>query len=183
MKNTIFIAIIAAVLPTMAAAQGQGKMLVRDAATHEQLSLSYRKAQQENPMAKLKEATGNDPSVVNLPENLMSSSDIICFGGAATIVPKRAMLNMPAKMQERMQYVPGSKLMSWADFFAVNRGWISTVEVSREQAEGNKAMDEATTASIGKSQNLVIATYKGGPISVLPLKVEVKPETTTQPES
>jgi len=182
MKNTIVTTIIGTVLPTMVFAQGEGKLQIRDAATHEQLSISYRKAQQEDPMAKLKETTGNDPSIVNLPQDLMSSSDIICFGGAATLVPKRAMLNMPAKMQERMQFVPGSKLMSWADFFAVNRGWISTVEVSREQAEGNKAMDEATTERIGKSQNLVIATYKGGPISVLPLKVEEKPETT-EPES
>ena len=66
--------------------------------------------------------------------------------------------------------MPGSKLVTWADFYAVNRGWITTVEVCRVQAEGNSPLAEETQKQIGKSANLIVATYQAGPISVLPLK-------------
>jgi len=145
---------------------------MRDAATHGQLTLAYRTATQADPMAALESAKGDDPSVVNQPKDLLSDSDIVCFGGSATLVPKRAILNIPKALESRLKFLPGSKIQSWADFFAMNRGWITTVEVSRVQAEGNKAMDEKTAEHVHKSTNLVVATYMGGPISVLPLKVE-----------
>ena len=150
---------------------------MRDASTHEQLAMTYRKAAQQDPMRKMQPTKGVDPSVVNQPKDILSSSDIICYNGAATLVPKRAILNLPAVMQSRLKFQPGSKLMTWKDFHALNRGWISTVEVSRLQAEGNEAFKEEISTRIGKSSNLVVATYVGGPISVLPLKVPVANET------
>jgi len=153
------------------AAFGGTAPTMRDAVTHDQLSLAYRKAAQEDPMRKLKPAKGPDPSVVNQPEDLVASSDIMSFGGRATLVPKRAILHVPKNLEDRIKFVPGSKIMSWADFFALNRGWITTVEVSRVQAEGNKALADEISERVQKSSNLVVATYQGGPISVLPLKV------------
>lgn len=150
---------------------------MRDAATHDELALSYRKASQEDPMRHMPPAKGVDPSVVNQPRDILSQSDIICYNGTATLVPKRAILNLPAAMKERLKFQSGAKLMTWSDFHALNRGWISTVEVSRVQAEGNEALKEEISTRIGKSSNLVVATYMGGPISVLPLKVPVENET------
>ena len=148
---------------------------MRDAATHDQLSLTYRKVSQEDPMRKMKPANGADPSLVNQPTDLVASSDIISFGGNATLVPKRAILTIPKNLADRIKFVPGSKIVSWADFFALNRGWITTVEVSRVQAEGNKALADEISDRVQKSSNLVVATYQSGPISVLPLKI---PEET-----
>lgn len=150
---------------------------MRDASTHEQLALSYRKAAQQDPMRNMQPAKGVDPSVVNQPKDILSQSDIICYNGTATLVPKRAILNLPAAMQSRLKFLPGSKLMTWTDFHALNRGWISTVEVSRLQAEGNEAFKEEISTRIGKSTNLVVATYLGGPISVLPLKIPAENQT------
>jgi hypothetical protein len=150
---------------------------MRDASTHEQLAMTYRKAAQEDPMRNMQPAKGVDPSTANQPKDLLSESDIICFNGTATLVPKRAILNLPASMQGRLKFLPGSKLMTWTDFYTLNRGWITTVEVSRVQAEGNEALKEEISTRIGKSSNLVVATYKGGPISVLPLKVPAGNET------
>jgi hypothetical protein len=150
---------------------------MRDASTHEQLTMTYRKAAQEDPMRTMQPAKGVDPSTVNQPKDILSESDIICYNGTATLVPKRAILNLPAAMQSRLKFLPGSKLMTWTDFYTLNRGWISTVEVSRVQAEGNEALKEEISTRIGKSSNLVVATYKGGPISVLPLKVPAGNET------
>lgn len=121
-------------------------------------------------MRNLQPAVGGDPSIVNQPKDLVADSDILCFGGNATLVPKRAILNIPKNLAERLKFQPGSQVLSWADFFALNRGWITTVEVSRVQAEGNQAIEEEISARIAKSSNLIVATYMAGPISVLPLK-------------
>jgi hypothetical protein len=150
---------------------------MRDAATHDQLSHTYRQFSQENPMRNMQPTKGEDPSVVNRPKDIVSESDVICFNGMATLVPKRAILNLPAAMNGRLTIQPGVKLVSWMDFYTANRGWITTVEVSRVQAEGNEALKEEIAERIGKSSNLVVATYMGGPISVLPLKVPVENET------
>lgn len=153
---------------------------MRDAATGEQLNLAYRKAMQEDPMRKLAPAKAADPSVVHQPRDLLSQSDIICFGGMATLVPKRAILHIPANLADRLKFKEGSKIQGWADFFSQNGGWITTVEVSRGQAEGNLALADETAKRVQKSASLIVATYLGGPISVLPLKVpdEAKKQTT-----
>lgn len=168
-----FLAILAGLAPLAWSQPSE----MRDASTHEQLALTYRKAAQADPMRNMPPAKGVDPSTANQPKDILGESDIICFNGTATLVPKRAILNLPAAMQGRLKFLPGSKLMSWMDFYTINRGWITTVEVSRVQAEGNEALKEEISTRIGKSSNLVVATYKGGPISVLPLKVPAANET------
>lgn len=151
----------------------------RDAATHEQLARAMRYAEKIDPMKKLDAAKGEDPSKKNQPTNLLEDSDIVCFNGLFTLVPKRAILASPARLKDRLKIQPGSRIVAWTEFFAANRGWITTVEVSRVQAEGNKPLAEETAEQISKSSNLVVATYLGGPISVLPLKA---PETDTAAE-
>ncbi len=168
--------------PSVGAAE---KPVMRDAATHEQLVQSLRQADQANPMKQMKPATGEDPSLVNRPQDLISQSDIIAFQGIQTLVPKRAVLQIPKKYSDRVAAQPGAKVVSWADFYAANRSWITTVEVSRTQAEGNLALPEETQKMMTKSGNLLVATYMGGPISLLPIKetkpAETKPATTPKP--
>lgn len=170
MKTIPTASLLGAALIAQVAAQNPAPRQMRDAPTHEQLSLEYKKAAQTNPMRAMKPSTGKDPSVVNQPTDLISRSDFICFGGMATLVPKKAVLSIPKKFEDRMKYQPGTPIKPWGEFYAANRGWITTVEVSRAQAEGDKAIEEEVSERIGKSTNLVIATYMGGPISVLPLK-------------
>ena len=165
---------LAAMIP-VTWAQNAPVVQMRDAATHEQLSQAYRKADEADPMRKMKASTGADPSVVNQPKDLISQSDILCFGGVATLVPKRAILSVPKNMADRLKFIQGSKIVSWSDFHASNGGWITTVEISRPQAEGNVPMDEKMAERVQKSANLVVATYQGGPISMLPLKEKKDP--------
>ena len=165
-------------LAISASGEEKAKPVFRDAATHEQLSLALRKAQQLDPMKKLASSEGADPTKVNQPTNLLEQSDIICFGGIATLVPKRAIIATPAKHKDRLGIQPGARIVGWTEFYTLNRGWIHTVEVTREQAEGRVPFAEATQETIGKSTNLVVATFKGGPISVLPVR-EPEPETET----
>jgi hypothetical protein len=175
MKTTTLLHGITIALIAAASAEPEA-LVMRDAATHEQLALALRKADQHDPMKNMPSTKGEDPSVVNRPKDLLSQSDIISFRGIATLVPKRAVLQIPKSCTDRMKLEPGSKIVSWSDFYAQNRGWITTVEVSRVQAEGNKPFAEETQKYMSTCRNLIVATYQGGPISVLPLK-EPAPET------
>ena len=160
---------------------------MRDATTHEQLVPKLRQAQQNDPMKNMPAPTGDDPSKVFQPKDFLSESDSISFLGVATFVPKRAILQIPKNYQDRIAMQPGAKIVGWADFFAANRGWITTVEVSRTQAEGNVALPAETQKHLSESGNLVVATYMGGPISVLPLKdpkvADPKAPKTTNPKT
>jgi hypothetical protein len=181
MKTTLPLLAAAAIsFPTLAVAE---KIQMRDAATHEELTLALRKADQNDPMKEFKKHEGEDPSVVNRPKDLLSTSDIISFNGMATLVPKRAILQTPKNLTDRIKLQPGVKIVSWLDFYTANRGWITTIEVSRVQAEGNKPLEEETKEHMSKSTNLVVATYQGGPISVLPLKQPEDAEKTISSET
>lgn len=173
-----FILIGAFVLPAHARQDASGPVM-RDAATHEQLTQTYRKSSQEDPMRNLRPSEGTDPTGANKPSDIVAESDVICFNGMATLVPKRAILHMPAALKDRLTFQAGVKLVGWSDFHAANRGWITTVEVSRLQAQGDQPLKEEVVEHYSKSPNLVVATHMGGPISVLPLKVP-EDESTAQ---
>lgn len=158
-------------------AVAQAAPQMRDAATGDDLALKFRKASLNNPIQKMRQKplTGPDPTTVNQPKDLIASSDFLSFRGLTTLVPKRAILHAPKNYRDRLKHVPGSKIVVWSDFFAVNRGWIKTVEVTRAQAQGREPFDEKIAERIQKSSILVVATFRGGPVSVLPLK-EPEPE-------
>lgn len=166
-----------AVMATLVAKGYAAKPVMRDAPTDEQLVVALRQAQQNDPMKNMPVVKGEDPAMVNRPPSLLGQSDIISFGGLATLVPKRAILQIPKSCTERMKIESGAKLVSWAEFYAANRGWITTIEISRAQAEGNQPLAEETQKFMSKSRNLIVATYLGGPISLLPAKVPVPPST------
>lgn len=153
---------------------------MRDPVTHQQLALALRKAGQEDPMKNMPLAKGEDPSVVNRPKDLISQSDIISFLGYATLVPKRAILQIPKNYRDRITMQRGAQILGWADFYAKNRGWISTVEISRVQAEGKLALSDDINKQMTECGNLVVATYLGGPISMLPPK-EPDPKDADKP--
>lgn len=146
----------------------QKKPVFRDVTNHAQLAEMSRRA--VDPMKQMKILEGDDPAKENKPINLLEQSDILCFNGLATLVPKRAIISSPKKYENRYKFVDGSQVVSYQDFFAQNRGWITNIEVSRAQAEGVEGFDEKLTEFIQESSNLIVATYLGGPISVLPPK-------------
>lgn len=141
-----------------------------DSVSSEEFARSYQRSSQKDPMKSLVKIEGEDPTKSNQPVNLLEQSDILCFNGLATLVPKMAILAVPVKYKDHLTMKPGTKIVGWTEFLSVNRGWITTVEVSRVQAEGNQPLVKDVSDRIGKSMNLVVATFHGGPISVLPLK-------------
>lgn len=156
--------------------QQAGKPAFRDAATHETLLPAFRNARSENPVAKLTPSEGEDASVKNRPGNLIERSDVLSFGGNTTLIPKLAIIHTPEKFKDRVNnHIPGNRIVTWGGFYSLNRAWITTVEVSREQAEGKETIPPEIVDAYSKSNNLVIATFKGAAISVLPKKEEAAP--------
>ncbi|MFK7852367.1 MAG: hypothetical protein AB8D78_15435 [Akkermansiaceae bacterium] len=159
--------------------QERKKPIYRDAETHDLLVRKFKVNQNKDPMKKFVPSEGEDPTLKNQPTDLISSSDIISFNGVTTLVPKRAIIQIPDKYSDRINnHKPGNKVVGWLEFHTLNRGWITTVEVSRAQAEGKEPLAEAVAENIGKSRNLVVATYSTGPISMLPQKVKEENNNT-----
>lgn len=162
---------------------------IRDAMTSEQLQKQFQKASLNNPFSQVETKNleiKTDPTKANQPEDLIATSDFLSFQGLSTLIPKRAILHVPKTYRDRIQFVKGSRIVVWPDFFVPNRGWIKTQEVTREQAMGIEPFDEKVAESIEKSSQVIVATYKGGPISVLPPKKPEEenenPEATNSPQ-
>jgi len=178
MKRPLTLLLAAAALAAISHADESARPPMRDAATHDQLVSQLLTAQKNDPMKRLQSVTTPDPVVSNPPKDLISDSEILCFGGMATLVPKRAVLSIPANLENRLQYQTAAKILSWLEFYSQNRGWITTLEVTQRQAEGKQPLAKDIAEQVRTSAALVVATFQGGPISVLPL---VEPPADTSP--
>ena len=174
MKSLILVSLLGSIVATVGQAD---PTVMRESATNQQVSARYLEASQEDPMRKQTPVKSSDTTVAAPPTSLLNESDVICWNDTVALVPKRAILQVPKNYADRLKYKMGAKLMSWGDFYAVNRGWITAIEVTRVQAEGSSPLPEQTTRQMTKSGNLIIATYQSSPISVLPLKVAAPVET------
>lgn len=139
---------------------------MRDAPTKQQILDRQRLALEQ-------QASRPAPVVVPAPTqklSLLANSDILCHGGMATLVPKRSILHIPEALQSRLGMKDGAQIENWTKFYDANRGWITTVEVSRNQAEGKESLSEETIKSFEESSNLIVATFRGRLIGVTPVK-------------
>ncbi len=151
------------------------------APTNEELILRLRQIEKEK--AEMKESrplsTTVDPSVTHQPQDFISSSQIVCYNGALTFVPKLAVLQIPQNLGDRLKAQPGVRIQNWPEFYAANRSWINTVEVSKVQAMGREPLDKDTAVHISKCGKLVVATFHGNPISVNPVPAPKIPVTVS----
>ncbi|WAC21611.1 hypothetical protein OVA24_09465 [Luteolibacter sp. SL250] len=145
----------------------QQKQQMRDAATHEQLAGALKQQQANDPLRELPRQEGKDPSKENVPQDLISRSDVLCFNGLATLVPKKSILALPPQFADRVGMQPGARLVGWAEFHAANRGWVTSQEITLAQARGEQPLEEALNERLAKSANVVVSTLQGGPISKL----------------
>ena len=145
--------------------------------SHEQLVARLRQTESLDAQRAAEEPQCPDPSIA-ARKSLLERSDVLAFGGSAALVPKGALLRVPEHLAERIAMQPGSRLMNWLEFQVANRGWVTTVEVTLPQAEGKEPLPESLRQHLESSSNVVVATFEGGPISVLPLRVsETSPAT------
>ena len=155
---------------------GAGGAVFRDAATHDDLARVV--AAKVDPIVELpvavvtEEAKAAEPQ---RPKSIIERSEILNSSGVVTLVPKRAVIHIPPSLSGTLGWPQGAKLVRWEEFFRNNRSWIRTVEVTRSQAEGLSPLPQSVIESFAKSSQLIVATYQGGPISVMPLQAAAEP--------
>jgi hypothetical protein len=185
----IYALVAAAASLSAASAQQNGTAgPIRKAPTHEDILAQKqemkRQAEEKAAATSAQQVTlQKDPSKANKPASLLSRSEVLNYNGFATLVPKRAIVHLPESLKSRTGLGKNDKIQGWQEFYLNNRGWITTLEVSQKQAEGKEPFSEETLKMMGKSSSIIVATYQGGPISVLPLQTVRAEGSTSNPES
>jgi hypothetical protein len=134
---------------------------------------------QATPMDRLaKPAVAKAPLARKGPESLFEQSLILNDGAHWTLLPQGAVLSLPESLKARLIAKPSGEFLTWTDFLTLNRGWITTHEVSIDQAAGNDPLSAERSAFLNKLNKVVVAVHRGGPISVLPPKETL---ASTQP--
>lgn len=172
-------------------AQEAKRMKVNDVITNDQMANAHRLANTHDPLRDLGAAAGNineDPAKRHHQRDLIKESTILCFRGYLTLVPKRAVLHVPDALVSRVGAQEGAEVKTWQEFYQLNRGWLREMEVTREQSKGLSPMPEETLNAIANSTSIVVATFKSGPISVMPYvepteeeSSEADPKTASKP--
>lgn len=104
--------------------------------------------------------------------SLYDNSHIIAFRGTHTIVPKNSILFLPSALKGHILDKPDGKFVLWPKFQRDNQPWIWSFEVTLDQAKGLEPLSDQKVKDLERLNRIVIAHYRGNPISVLPLKIK-----------
>ena len=118
-------------------------------------------------MATLQQPAKDAPPAARPGEqSIIRQSSILHDGTNWTLVPKGAVVFIPSPLNGRVDVKPVGTLLSWTDFLTKNRSWITTTDISFDQAAGNVPMPAERAAFWAKQDKVVIAVHQNGPISV-----------------
>jgi hypothetical protein len=125
------------------------------------------KLQQTSPMTSLQQPAQGEVAA-NRPaeQSIIKESMILHDGTNWTLVPKGAVVFIPSPLKSRADAKPVGNLLSWADFLVKNRSWITTTDISFDQAAGNLPIPAERAAFWSKQDKIVVAVHQSGPISV-----------------
>lgn len=155
------------------------KPVFRDAATHGDLARTYEKAKGDDPLVR---EFGQDPALRDSqafppPVSLLEKSDLLVHGGRMTLVPKGAVVFVPDSLQDRLALDEAATFVSWREFYRLNSHWLVPMNVSVEQALGEKPLPSGLLDRLVKSKRIVVATCFEQPISMLSAPVASVGET------
>jgi len=133
--------------------------------------------QQADPMIRLHKPAEGEAKVERPDkQSIIGQSTVLHDGSRWTIVPNGSVVFIPERMKSRVGATPSGELISWQDFLTHNRGWISTCEVSFDQASGKEPLPAERSAFWAKQDKIIVAVHQRGPISFL-----ASTETSTPP--
>ena len=122
--------------------------------------------QQADPMIRLDKPAEGEAKVARPDsQSVISQSTVLHDGSRWTIVPNGSVVFIPERMKSRVGATPSGELLGWQDFLAHNRGWVSTCEVSFEQAAGKEPLPAERTAYWAKQDKIIVAVHQRGPIT------------------
>lgn len=99
-------------------------------------------------------------------QSIISQSTVLHDGENWTLVPKGAVLHIPAAMKIRVDAKPVGSLLPWTDFLVRNHAWLATQNVDLSQAAGRTPLPADRIASWARQDKVVVAVHYAGPISV-----------------
>lgn len=97
--------------------------------------------------------------------SILDTSVILTSGRNWTFVPKGAVLVIPEAYQAQVDKEPQGGFLHFNDFLNRNRGWLTTLSVSLEQARGKAPVKEETREALIKGGRVVVTVCKGGPVA------------------
>lgn len=147
--------------------------MMQDMPTEESLSLKLKEVKQRSTGTAYAPPDASVAAETAASQSLLKTSEILCYSNAMTLVPRHAVIQTPKNLAARLRQSPEARLVTWSEFLPANRSWITTIEVSPEQAEGKVPLSAETNEAMTKSGKLVVATFNGNPISVLTTPVAI----------
>ncbi|WP_265595435.1 hypothetical protein [Verrucomicrobium sp. BvORR106] len=151
----------------------------RDVVTEEELK---KLAQPENTLSSmLAKATTQAPVAArpSMESSLYRKSVILYDGAQHTVVPIGSVLQLPAGYRNRVVEKPVGTFTFWPAFLERNAAWLGAWEVPLSMAEGNAEVAKKVLASTVKDSRVLVAVYRGGPITIL----EPVPEPSSKAKS
>lgn len=99
--------------------------------------------------------------------DIMKLCDVMVSQNSYTLVPKRSVLFASPERQQAIGGASGkAQFQQWPKFLGSNLSWISTYEVTLDQARGTAPIHPDVMKTIQQRGGVVIAVYRGCPISV-----------------
>lgn len=123
--------------------------------------------QQSDPMIRLQKPVASEVKVARpADQSIIAQSTILSDGSNWTIVPNGAVLFIPEKLKSRISTKPSGNLLPWSQFLTASRGWVTTCEVSIDQATGKEEIPTERSAFWPKQDKIIVAVHQRGPISI-----------------
>ncbi|RBP36393.1 hypothetical protein DES53_117104 [Roseimicrobium gellanilyticum] len=113
---------------------------------------------------------------VDLTPSLYKNSIILFDGENHTVVPLGAVLSLPANLRGHILEKPEGAFLFWPSFLEKNKKWVGSWEVSMAVARGEAEMPKATVEQLANDSRVLVAVFKGGPITIL----EAVPDKTNK---
>lgn len=99
-------------------------------------------------------------------QSIIKQSVILNDGTNWTLIPIGAVVYLPETMKRHVNGRPAGKLLPWLDFLTHNISWLTTTEVSFNQAAGDEPLPTSRVTFWEKQDKVVVAVHQNGPISV-----------------
>lgn len=114
--------------------------------------------------AKAKPLTTKAPAIQS---SLWARSIILGDGEKYTLIPVGSILHLPEALRSRVLSKPQGEFTFWPNFLKRNEAWLGAREVSLTTSRGNAQEANVLLKNISRDPRLLVATYKGGPITIL----------------
>jgi hypothetical protein len=114
--------------------------------------------------AKAKPLTTKPPAIQS---SLWARSIILGDGEKYTLIPVGAILHLPEALRSHVLSKPQGDFTFWPNFLKRNQAWLGAKEVTLTLSRGNAQEANALLKSVSRDPRVLVATYKGGPITIL----------------